>query len=485
MRIAICDDDQRELERLTALLINYRANKKIELSFHVFKSGTELLFDFKGDEYDLIILDILMPGIDGIQTTKEIRQMDKEAKIILLTSSPEFALESYSVGAYYYLLKPATDKTLFPLLDKAYIELSAQEEDSLLIRDREGVIRVHFTWIEYVEVMNKNVSFHLTDGSVRECFGSLSDFEDELLSQTGFLKIHRSFLINLKHIQFLNAKGVRTRSGHAIPISRKMYPQIKEAYMQYLFQPAEASPASYANSAASGSITQEKGPYRLLFVDDEPDQLTYWAEILRAKGCVVHTALCAEDALHLASAIACDCILLDVMLPDENGFSLCHKLKKVTKAPVVFLSCHTDSENQLSGFQAGGIDYISKDTPSQLFWAKIEARIRLTNPIRTELQFGPLILNLSQHSVFLNEQELSLTSTEFDLLCLLSQNPDQVYTPEELYQMVWGAEQWDGGHAIQVHMSRLRRKLDAAYPRHVFIETVWGQGYRFIPAKLS
>lgn len=134
MRLAICDDEARELERLCALLQEYEISRGAELSVCSFQSAVDLLNGMKGGEYDLLLLDVLMPGFGGIQAARELRELDKSVRILFLTASPEYAVESYAVGAYHYLLKPATAKTLFPLLDKVRAELNVQEEEFLLLK---------------------------------------------------------------------------------------------------------------------------------------------------------------------------------------------------------------------------------------------------------------------------------------------------------------------------------------------------------------
>ena len=169
------------------------------------------------------------------------------------------------------------------------------------------------------------------------------------------------------------------------------------------------------------------------------------------------------------------------MIPGEGGFAVCEKLRGLTDAPVIFLSCITESHRQVEGFSAGGIDYITKDTSRELFWAKVETRIKLAVSERTQFQYGPLLLDLTGHKVFINGEELSLTTIEFDILRLLSEHSDHIFTPEEIFETVWSGQPWDGGKMVQSHMSRLRRKLEKAWGEHHFIEAVWGEGYRFLP----
>lgn len=131
----------------------------------------------------------------------------------------------------------------------------------------------------------------------------------------------------------------------------------------------------------------------------------------------------------------------------------------------------------------GGVDYITKNTPAELFWAKVEARIRQVLSDCTQFRYGPLLLDLSGRKAYIDEKELCLTPIEFDLLWRLSEQAEYIFTPQELFKIIWGGQPWDGGQVVQVHMSHLRRKLDKAWKSRHFIETVWGKGYCFVPPK--
>lgn len=234
LRLAICDDEISELSRISKLLNRYQEQKSEAFRYDAFSSPLELLESLRKDVYDILLLDVLMPGLSGIETAHEIRKINQTVKIIFLTSSPEFAVESYAVDAYYYLLKPTTETKLFPVLDKLFLN-ARNEEDSLFIKSASGIIRISFYSLEFLEVMNKKLYFHLTDGSVKEMYGSLSDYEPELLKREEFLKVHRSFIVNMKHTQELQAGTITTASRQIIPISRLLYPKVREIYMNYLF----------------------------------------------------------------------------------------------------------------------------------------------------------------------------------------------------------------------------------------------------------
>lgn len=479
MRIAVCDDDERDISHMGELIAEYQRNRKETIMCRYFTNSTDFLCELRGGEYDLVLLDVLMPGVSGIQAAEELRERDKSVRLIFMSASPEFAVESYRVGAYYYLLKPIEKNSFFALLDKIGGELSAQAEQGFVLKSREGVVRIAFSGLAYVEVINKIVYFHLADGAVRETTATLADFEEKLLSRPEFRKTHRSYLVNLRYIQAMDIKGVMMKNGHCIPVSRKRRGQIQDAYMRFQQQPeAEES------QTAAGRQQRSDGPWKILLVDDDVAGRVVWADILQKHGCIVQQADNGEDALQKAADGPIDCVLLDVMIPGEDGFSVCKRLHKfMNDVPVIFLSCLTEFEKQVEGFGAGGIDYITKDTPESLFWAKVETRIRLAKSEYTQLRYGPLLLDFIGRRVWLDEKELNLTPVEFDILCHLAKHTGYVFTPEEIYGRIWGERPWDGGQLVQTHMSRLRRKLEKAWEGHRFIETVWGQGYRFVPVK--
>lgn len=234
LRFAICDDEIQELSRISKLLNRYKEQKGEAFRYDAFSSSLELLESLPKDIYDILLLDVLMPGINGIETAHEIRKFNQTVKIIFLTSSPEFAVESYAVDAYYYLLKPTTETKLFPIMDKLFLN-ARNEEESLYIKSASEIMRISFHSLEFLEVMNKKLYFHLTDGSVKEVHGSLSEYEPKLLIREEFLKVHRSVIVNMKHTQELQAGTITTATRKSIPVSRLLYPKVREIYMNYLF----------------------------------------------------------------------------------------------------------------------------------------------------------------------------------------------------------------------------------------------------------
>lgn len=350
-----------------------------------------------------------------------------------------------------------------------------KDERGFVLQNRDGIARITFARLEYVEVVNKTVFFHFIDGAVREVTAALADFEEKLLSGAEFLKVHRSYLVNLNYVQSISEGKVITDNGHIVPIARQRRSQVQDAYMHFLLHKEEVPERGPEKAGHTG------GPWRILLVDDEPADRIRWADILRGHGCIVQEASGGEEALRQAVAGVYDCVLLDVALPGEDGFLLCGKLRRLAQAPVIFLSCLTEADKQEKGFEAGGADYITKDTPAGLFWAKVETRIRQAVSGNTRRRFGVLLLDLPGRKVFVDGKELGLTAIEFDLLWWISGQAGHIAAPEEIFRAIWGGQPWDGGQIVQTHMSRLRRKLEKEWEGHSFIETVWGEGYRFVP----
>ena len=238
MRIAVCDDDQQILFSVLSQLVSYQEQRQTKLSCQCFENAMDLLASLEHENYDLLFLDVLMPGLNGIQAAREIRQRNENIKIVFLTSSPEYAVESYSVQATNYLLKPATEERLFPILDQLADWLRKPEE-ALTIQTHGSVFRLPYGKIEYIEVMSKTLYFYLTDGSIKEVRGSLFEYEPALLARPGFCKIHRSYLVNFSWVTEVHQGELLTASGRRVPIARSAYKQVRTAYTEFLFEDAE------------------------------------------------------------------------------------------------------------------------------------------------------------------------------------------------------------------------------------------------------
>lgn len=156
IQIAFCDDDQTVLDQLSALLEKYRAQRCVQIQCTAFHSPLDLLAEIeKGTRYDILFLDVIMPAENGITAAKEIRQYDNVVKIIFLTSSAEFAVESYVVGAYFYQIKPIWEDSFFRLTDSVIAECRHADQRSLILRCKTGISRIDLDQLLYCEVLSR------------------------------------------------------------------------------------------------------------------------------------------------------------------------------------------------------------------------------------------------------------------------------------------------------------------------------------------
>ncbi len=152
-----------------------------------------------------------------------------------MTSSPEFAVESYSANAYYYEVKPIDKERLFILLGKVISETEIQLSASFLLKSKTGLTRIYISRLEFAEIIGRTILYHLTDGSVIEAVGSMSELEKELLSYPCFIKTHRSYIINMNHIQTINQGELKIQSLALMPMAKASYNAVKSAYIKFAF----------------------------------------------------------------------------------------------------------------------------------------------------------------------------------------------------------------------------------------------------------
>ncbi len=205
IKIAFGDDDMSVLDELKGLIDRYRAGHNQEIWYAAFCSSLELLAEIeKGVRYDILFLDIIWPNENGIDIAKEIRQYDSTVKIIFLTSSPEFAVQSYTVGAYFYQIKPIREDRFFDLMDSAISEHQKERQRSLILRCKSGITRVDLDRLEYCEVLGRTLLFHMENGKTLEGSGSMDKLYEQLSQYENFVRPHRSFLINIQLVNLVS-----------------------------------------------------------------------------------------------------------------------------------------------------------------------------------------------------------------------------------------------------------------------------------------
>ena len=238
MKIAICDDDIIELDKIKKLLTAFISAKQsdFDITLEVFNGGPELLYYIDHiSSFDLILLDIIMPAINGIDVAAQVRKTNNDCKIIFLTSSPEFAVNSYKVNAFYYLLKPYENQELLTLLDRAMMTMLDEQLKSVIIKGKTGLNRVPLQMIEYIESIKHTLNFHLRGNETLQCNAKMDEFREYLLADVRFIQCHQSFIVNMSRIAQITNKNFVLQDKTLIPISRTVYSQVKQAYIHHFF----------------------------------------------------------------------------------------------------------------------------------------------------------------------------------------------------------------------------------------------------------
>ena len=234
MFIAVCDDDAQVRRQIADILDVYAGACRQMLRYQLFENAEDMLRAAGTERFTHYFLDVMMPGMDGMAAAKEIRAFDSEVKLVFLTSFSEYAYQSYRVRAYDYLLKPVQRETQTELLDRMRAE-EAEAEACIDVQCGRSIFRIPCARLACLEVNQKKLFFYLTDGQVRTIPGTIAGFEAELLARPEFIKIHRSYIVNLNQISELSPEGCILFSGKNLPVSRLLYPQVRRAYMAHLF----------------------------------------------------------------------------------------------------------------------------------------------------------------------------------------------------------------------------------------------------------
>jgi len=224
---------------------------------------------------------------------------------------------------------------------------------------------------------------------------------------------------------------------------------------------------------------------RVLVVDDEKLIVKGIRFSLLQDGLEVDCAYDGEEALELAKNNEYDLVLLDVMLPKLTGFEVCQQIREFSDMPIVMLTAKGDDMDKILGLEYGADDYITKPFNILEVKARIKAIMRRTGKKEEKVDESNIIIkhdmkiDRESRRVFIEEKEINLTAKEFDLLEILATNPDKVYSREQLLSLVWKYEYAGDARTVDVHIRRLREKIEKlpSNPKYVF--TKWGVGYYF------
>ena len=224
---------------------------------------------------------------------------------------------------------------------------------------------------------------------------------------------------------------------------------------------------------------------RVLVVDDEKLIVKGIRFSLEQEGMKVDCAYDGEEALKLAKENIYDILLLDVMLPKYDGFEVCRQIREYSDVPIIMLTAKGDDMDKILGLEYGADDYITKPFNILEVKARIKAILRRTGRKKTEREDDKIIvkgemkIDCESRRVVIGEQETNLTAKEFDLLELLAMNPNKVYSRENLLNIVWGYEYLGDARTVDVHIRRLREKIETNPSDPKYVYTKWGVGYYF------
>jgi len=220
---------------------------------------------------------------------------------------------------------------------------------------------------------------------------------------------------------------------------------------------------------------------KILIVDDEQDILELIRHALNKEGYEVHIAINGQQALEKTAKVLPDLILMDVMMPIMDGMEACRQLKEdpaTQNIPIVFLTARSEEFAELAGFEAGADDYIAKPIRTRVLTSRIKAILRRNSGIietpQVKLEFGDLIIDRERFTIIYNGNALQFPRKEFELLSFLASKPGRVFSRDEILENVWGSEVLVVDRTIDVHVRKIREKLNDRY-----IFTVKGVGYKF------
>ncbi len=220
---------------------------------------------------------------------------------------------------------------------------------------------------------------------------------------------------------------------------------------------------------------------KVLVVEDDERIRTAVRLALEKEGWEVLDAASGEEALVVFHEQSCDIVLIDIMLPGIDGFEVCRAIRKSSDIPVVMVTARDDTHDVVAGLEAGADDYLTKPFAPKELSARIRAllrRVRLPSQELSELDFGDLQILPDQGQVVVKGETIHLTRTEFQLLVELASAPGRVFSREELLESVWGKGYFGDGRLVDVHIRRLRKKIEPEDARPEYVLTVRGFGYK-------
>ena len=228
--------------------------------------------------------------------------------------------------------------------------------------------------------------------------------------------------------------------------------------------------------------------YRILVVDDEATLVNTLRAYLENEGYIVRAALDGPSAVREARAFRPDLVVLDIMIPGQDGLEVLRQLRQEARDAqlrdvyVIMLTAKAEETDKIVGLSMGADDYMTKPFSPRELVARVKAALRRiggSSTVKTELVFRRIRMDVDAHLAWKDEQPLDLTPIEFDLLHVLIRNSGRALNREQLIEQVWGHDYYGDDRVVDVHIGRLRKKIEDDHAHPALIATVWGAGYRF------
>ncbi|MGI6254400.1 MAG: LytR/AlgR family response regulator transcription factor [Acutalibacter sp.] len=230
-RIAVCDDQQEDRQLVQELALEWAKSRGFDVEVRQFSSGDAFLFQYTEDKaWDILLLDVEMPGCSGVELAKQVRRKNKLTQIVFVTGYSDYIAEGYDVSALHYLLKPVNREKLFSVLNRA-VERLKRDGRSLLLELPEELVRVPLYQVEYLEVRQNYVTVHTAE-TAYTVKKTLTAMERELDDR--FFRVGRSFILNLSKVQKVTKREAVLLSGETVPLPRGGYDALNRAIIQKL-----------------------------------------------------------------------------------------------------------------------------------------------------------------------------------------------------------------------------------------------------------
>ena len=226
---------------------------------------------------------------------------------------------------------------------------------------------------------------------------------------------------------------------------------------------------------------------KVLIIEDDLDIAELEKDYLQLNGYHAEIVQDGADGLELAVSGRFDIVVVDLMLPRKNGFEIIREIRKKLEIPVIVVSAKNEDIDKIRGLDIGADDYLTKPFSPAEFMARIKSHLKRYERLKGNadnhetMLYKGLEINTASHQIFVNGKEVQLTTKEYEILVFMASHPNMVFTKERLMGAIWGSDYYGDTATIAVHIQKIRKKIESDTANPVYIETLWGAGYRFNP----